>query len=94
LTGTLQNYARKYKVEIDLLSFEFKILDKLTPDQIKEKPIDGCYIYGMYLEGARWNYELHKLDHSKNKELYTDVPLLHLIPTRNRKVPEKVLNYY
>ena len=42
------------------------------------------------MEGARWNYTTHKLDHSKNKELYTDVPFLHLIPAISRKVPTKV----
>ena len=44
----------------------------------------------MYLEGARWDYSMHKLDYSKNKELYSDVPLLHLIPAVSRKVPLKV----
>lgn len=89
LTGTLQNFARKYKVEIDLLSFEFKVLDLMNPLNVYERPVDGCYVYGMYLEGARWNYTTHQLDHSKNKELYTDVPLVHMIPVANFKSQEK-----
>lgn len=51
ITGTLQNYARKHTIAIDKLSFEFKILDKTDYTDIKEKPADGCYIYGIYLEG-------------------------------------------
>lgn len=88
LTGTLQNFARKYTVEIDLLSFEFKILDMLNPNNVMEKPEDGCYVYGMYIEGARWNYTTHSIDYSRNRELYTDVPLIHMVPVANRKSPE------
>jgi len=93
LTGTLQNYARKSHVEIDLLSFEFKILDRINPMNVLEKPKDGCYVYGMFLEGAKWNYTTHNLDHSKNRELYTDVPLIHMIPVANRKSPNSVRIY-
>jgi len=55
LTGTLQNYARKRIIAIDKLSFEFKFLDHISHTDIKQKPDDGCYIYGMFIEGARWN---------------------------------------
>lgn len=87
LTGTLQNFSRKYTVAIDLLSFEFKILDMLNPNNVREKPQDGCYVFGMFIEGARWNYSTHRLDISKNRELYTDVPLIHMIPVKNRVIP-------
>ena len=89
LTGTLQNYARKHHCEIDLLTFEFKILDDITYDKVEDRPEDGCYVYGMFLEGARWNYDKHLLDDSLNRELYTDVPLMHMIPVPNREPPEK-----
>ena len=88
LTGTLQNYARKHGCEIDLLTFEFDIMDNTTWDKVTEKPEDGCYVYGMFLEGARWNYETHLLDNSLNRELYTDVPLIHMVPKPNREPPK------
>ncbi len=89
ITGTLQNYARKHVIAIDRVWFEIKILDEITYNEIKEKPKDGCYIYGMYLEGARWDNNLHILNHSKPKELYTDLPLMWLVPVADR-VPPKI----
>ena len=59
LTGTLQNYSRKNKIAIDRLTFSFNIKDDRTYKDIKEKPEDGCFIYGMYLEGCKWDYINH-----------------------------------
>lgn len=84
----LQNYARKRVIAIDRLGFEFKILDKMTYQDITKRPEDGCYIYGMFLEGARWNYETHVLTDSKPKELYSDIPLMQLMPVPDRVQPK------
>jgi dynein heavy chain len=87
MTAVLQNHARSTQTAIDLLTFDFKIMGTTKPDDIKEKPEDGVYVYGMFLEGARWNYDENKLDTSLPKELYTDVPMIHFIPTANRQLP-------
>lgn len=76
ITGTLQNYARKYAIAIDKLIFEFKVIDTFTAADVKAKPEDGCYIYGIYLEGIRWDYKKHLLTQPKAKELYSDLPLI------------------
>lgn len=54
-TGAKQNYARKYVLAIDELSFEFKVYDEVEPADVKAKPEDGVFCFGMFLEGARWN---------------------------------------
>ena len=41
LTGTLQNYARKHIIAIDELSYQFKIYDDISAQDVKEKPEDG-----------------------------------------------------
>lgn len=51
----MQNYARKHKIAIDKLYFDFLVVDNMKYTDITEKPEDGCYIYGLYLEGARWD---------------------------------------
>lgn len=67
ITGTLQNFARKYTIAIDKIGFEFKVLDDMTWQDVKSKPDDGCYMYGIYLEGARWDYKKHMLTQPKPK---------------------------
>lgn len=56
LTGVLQNFARKYKKPIDTLQFEFSIIG-IGPKNydVNHPPQDGCYIHGLFLDGARWD---------------------------------------
>ncbi len=56
VTGSLQNYSRSQSIAIDKLHFEYKYLDTIaTHESIEAKPEYGCYIYGIYLEGGRWD---------------------------------------
>jgi len=59
----------------------------MSYNDVKEKPLDGCYIYGMFLEGARWDSKKHHIGWPKPKELYSDIPLMHLVPNPNREPP-------
>ncbi|KAL5009676.1 hypothetical protein ScPMuIL_011981 [Solemya velum] len=86
LTGTLQNYARSNVISIDTISFGFKVMTE-SLSEVKKGPENGCYIYGLFLEGARWDATRNQLWDSKPKELYTEVPLIWLQPMSNRKAP-------
>ena len=74
-------------IAVDEISFDYVWMDHLKMEDIKEKAPDGCYIYGMFLEGCRWNYETHLLDDSKPKELFSNLPLMQLKPVQNRVIP-------
>ena len=91
LTGSLQNFARKYQLPIDIVSFNFNLLE--TPyETITEKPEDGVYIRGLFLEGARWDSTEKTLAHSLPKQLYTEMPVMHLNPEKDR--PDPVTDTY
>lgn len=86
LTGTLQNYARRFGTSIDTIGFDFEVLVK-SVSEITETPDTGCYIHGLFLEGARWDNKAGQLAESRPKELYTQMAVIWLIPKPNRKPP-------
>ena len=84
MTGTRQNYARKMQLAIDTISFDYVAKDTFASDgsDIQEAPVDGCYIFGLFLEAARWCHNLHQLCDPLPKELYSPMPVIHLQPVR------------
>jgi len=84
LTGAKQNYARKYTKAIDGVSFSFKIL-KESYKELKKGPEDGCYIRGLFMEGARWDAEQESIVDSRPKELFTKMAAMWLVPEYERK---------
>jgi len=83
LTGSLQNYARKYQLPIDTITFNF-VFVKEEWEELK-KPENGVYIRGLFMEGARWDKDLGGINDSLPKQLYTEVPVIHLLPEKDRK---------
>lgn len=89
ITGTLQNFARKNIISIDQLNFEYEVRDEIDKNTCKDRPETGVYVYGIYLEGARWVEKMKQLGHSKPKELYSSLPMLHLKPIIGDENKEK-----
>ena len=94
ITGTLQNYARKYTVAIDTLSFKFQVLnDKYVPDDLNdagndEGEADGVLVYGLYLDGCQWNNVMSSLEEANLGELYCKMPLIRFEPCSMYKPQE------
>ncbi|XP_015126095.2 dynein heavy chain 12, axonemal [Diachasma alloeum] len=78
LTGAMQNYARKYKISIDKLDFDFEVIRAY---QLDESPEDGVYVYGMYLSGGRWDIGKMHLTESYPKVLWDSLPIVWFKPT-------------
>jgi len=57
-------------VSIDELQFRYSVLEG-EPEMITEGPDDGIYVYGLWMEGARFDMESKLMQVSRPGEMYT-----------------------
>jgi dynein heavy chain len=84
MTASLQTYARKHMEAIDGLSFKFKILT-VQPEAITESPEDGVIVFGLYLEGARFDQQKQLVVESTPGIMYDLLPAIHFQPAVGHK---------
>ena len=47
---------------------------------VSRAPDNGCYVYGLYLDGCKWNEEEQTIDEQDPKTLYYQMCYIQLIP--------------
>ncbi len=79
LTAGLQNYARRQKIPIDMVGYDFEMLGT-DPNAYTEAPAEGLYTYGLFLEGCGWDGAAGQLCESQPKVLFVPAPCMWLRP--------------
>ncbi|KAG3118423.1 Dynein heavy chain 6, axonemal [Phytophthora idaei] len=80
MTGTLQNFARKYQTAIDSLAFTFTVMDVENAQQLTQSPTDGIYVDGLWLQGAKWSPSRRLLEDAKPGEMFSAMSIVHFLP--------------
>ncbi|KAJ7387133.1 Dynein heavy chain 10, axonemal [Desmophyllum pertusum] len=63
-----------------------------TPEEVTERAHSGCFVSGLYLEGASWDLEGACLKRPKPKVLVEELPILKVIPIEAHRL--KLQNTY
>jgi dynein heavy chain len=82
LTGVQQNHARANKIAIDLLVFDCVVTgtESVGSGTILTPPDTGAFVYGLFMDGMRWDRATSQMGESSAKVLYDSLPVMHLVP--------------
>ncbi|KAE9139210.1 Dynein heavy chain 6, axonemal [Phytophthora fragariae] len=92
MTGTLQNFARKYQTAIDSLAFTFTVMDVENAKQLTQSPTDGIYVDGLWLQGAKWSPSRRLLEDAKPGEMFSAMSIVHFLPATSAVAGNPTLN--
>ncbi|XP_052505535.1 dynein axonemal heavy chain 8 [Budorcas taxicolor] len=78
LTAMRQEVTRAHKGwALDSVTIHNEVL-RQTKEEVTSPPVEGVYIYGLYMDGAAWDRRNGKLTESTPKVLFTQLPVLHI----------------
>jgi len=86
LTGALQNYARKMQIPIDTMGMDFEVVHDVVDLEKVPQPAEGIHVYGMYLEGCKWDAPNRVLGESDPKVLYSMMDMMWFKPVVKSQV--------
>ena len=75
LTAIMQKTAQKQKMELDKLVIQTDVTRK-TVEQTDTRARDGAYVYGLYMEGARWNWNAGVMEECLPREMSCALPVV------------------
>ncbi|XP_078523750.1 dynein axonemal heavy chain 10 isoform X2 [Lissotriton helveticus] len=86
LTALVQATCRKNGWPLDRSTLYTQVTGYKADEEVSERPGQGCFITGLYLEGADWDVENSCLIKSKPKVLVVELPILKVIPIESHRL--------
>ncbi len=86
LTSVLQNHARKYKIPVDVLGFEFNFTTAYFEQELSLTQVqsEGVNIRGLYMEGCRFNTQKMVIEDSLPGEVNVKSPIITFVPQEKK----------
>ncbi|XP_052023863.1 dynein axonemal heavy chain 10 [Apodemus sylvaticus] len=86
LTALVQATCRRNGWPLDRSTLFTQVTKFQDADEVNERAGQGCFVSGLYLEGADWDIERGCLVKSKPKVLVVDLPILKIIPIEGHRL--------
>jgi len=80
LTALVQTTCRHRNWPLDKSTLFTTVTQNTKEDEIPEKPESGCFVIGLYLEGACWDINKSELVTQTPKVLVVELPIMQVIP--------------
>ncbi|XP_066519810.1 dynein axonemal heavy chain 11 isoform X1 [Hoplias malabaricus] len=75
LTAVMQSLARKNEWPLDKMTLTVDVTKKFK-EEFNQPAREGAYVYGLYMEGARWDIQNGTLTEARLKELTPSMPVI------------------
>ncbi|KAK7945776.1 hypothetical protein WMY93_001504 [Mugilogobius chulae] len=75
LTAVMQSLARKNEWPLDKVNLTVDVTKKFK-EEFNQPAREGAYIYGLYMEGARWDTQAGVITEARLKELTPAMPVI------------------
>ena len=92
LTSMKQEVTRAHRGQLwalDEVDYHTEVTDFERADQVKSAPKEGVYVYGLFLDGARWDKGNASLAESEPKKLFATLPVLWVTVMTKQLLTEK-----
>lgn len=86
LAALVQTASRARGWALDRSTLYTSVTKYTDASQIKEKLEFGCYVSGLYLEGAGWDTESSYLKVQEPKKVVDELPVLQIVPVEASKL--------
>ena len=90
LAALIQLACRRNGWSLDRSAMYTTVTTFQTLDEVEERPDQGCYVTGLYLEGARWDTENLCLARSYPKILQEELPIVMVVPVEAHRLKLQV----
>lgn len=86
IAALIQTACRQRGWPLDKSTLYTKVTKIRNPNEIEERPDFGCYVTGLFLEGAGWDEHESVLKRQEPKVLVTELPVMQIIPVEASKL--------
>lgn len=65
-----------------MIDYDFIIISDETKYNLEDGPEDGIFVFGLYMEGARWDENLEAIEESHPKVLFSSMKSIWILPAK------------